>query len=321
MDAFIKFAVTVLIILLATAGGFFARRLRIVPEQASHPLMTFITIVGYPSVGFLSIWRLGPEVSDLALPAMGMIQLVIIALICIPLSRLITSDRKERGLFAIASAAGNWAYTMGGFVAFILYRADGLGLASIYCLFFTPALVFVYYPIARHFTDSPETKVPLAKLMLRSIFDIRSIGLATAITALCLSLAGVAWPESLDRLRILDILMMIMIPLSYFSIGLRLHGSHFWQLRKMIVALAGMRFIFSGLVGLAVVWMADFTPWGLSGMARDVFYIEAIVPTAVMMVAVANMFDLRPREGSALFVANSLMYLVIVLPLVLWFFS
>ncbi len=321
MDAFAKFAVTVLIILLATAGGYFARRLRIVPERASHPLMTFIAVIGYPAVGFLAIWRLSPEISDLALPAMGMIQLVTIALICIPLSRLITSDRKERGLFAIASAAGNWAYTMGGFVAFIIYRADGLGLASIYCMVFTPALVFVYYPIARHFSGSSDREVSLAKLMLRSIFDIRSIGLVASITAVCLSLADISWPASLDKLRIIDILMMIMIPLSYFSIGLRLHGAHFWRLRKMIVALAGTRFIFSGLVGLAVVWMADFTPWGLSGMARNVFYIEAIVPTAVSMVAVANMFDLRPREGSALFVANSLMYLVIVLPLVLWFFS
>ena len=321
MDAFAKFVVTVSLISLATAGGYFARRLRIVPEKASHPLMTFITIVGYPSVGFLSIWRLGPGLADLALPAMGMIQLVIIALICIPLSRLITSDRKERGLFAISSAAGNWAYTMGGFVAFIIYRAQGLGLASIYCLFFTPALVFVYYPIARHFTSSDKQRISLVKLMFRSVLDIRAIGLAASITALCLSLGGVAWPESLDKFPLLDILMLIMIPLSYFSIGLRLHGAHFWQLRKMILALAGMRFIFSGLVAMAVVWLAGFTPWELSPMARGVFYIEAIVPTAVMMVAVANMFDLRPREGSALFVANTLMYLVIILPLVLWFFS
>ncbi len=321
MDAFTKFILTILTISLATAGGYFARRLRIVPEKASHPLMTFIAVVGYPSVGFLAIWKLSPTVSDLVLPGLAMLQLLILAAICIPLSRLFTKNPPQRGLFAIASIAGNWAYTMGGFVAFVIYRAEGLGLASLYCMVFTPGLVFVYYPIARHFTSSKQDDITLGRLMLRSLFDIRSLGLAASVTALCLSLAGVPWPGSLDQLHIIDILMMIMIPLSYFSVGLGLHASHLWQLKKMIAGLAGTRFILSGLVAAALVAILGYTPWTLSEIARNVFYIEAVVPTAVAMVAVANMFNLRPREASALFVGNSLMYLVIVLPLVLWFFS
>jgi hypothetical protein len=49
--------------------------------------------------------------------------------------------------------------------------------------------------------------------------------------------------------------------------------------------------------------------------------VEAFVPTAVTMVAVANMFRLRPQEASIFFVVNTLMYLAFVLPWVLLFFQ
>ena len=64
-----------------------------------------------------------------------------------------------------------------------------------------------------------------------------------------------------------------------------------------------------------------WTPWPLVGLSRDVFLVQAFVPTAVMLVAMANMFSLRPRTASVLFVANTLIYLVLVLPWVLWAFG
>jgi hypothetical protein len=39
------------------------------------------------------------------------------------------------------------------------------------------------------------------------------------------------------------------------------------------------------------------------------------------MVAMANMFRLRPAQASVLFVLNTFMYVLVVLPLVLWFFG
>jgi hypothetical protein len=41
----------------------------------------------------------------------------------------------------------------------------------------------------------------------------------------------------------------------------------------------------------------------------------------VMTIAVANMFRLKPREASAIFVATSLVYLVLGLPLLLYLFG
>ena len=79
-----------------------------------------------------------------------------------------------------------------------------------------------------------------------------------------------------------------------------------------------VRFGVGAAVGLGLAAATRLTPWPLAGAAHDALLIESFVPTAVTMVAVCNMFHLRPREASVLFIANTMMYLVLVLPLVVW---
>jgi len=319
MPVLTKFILIISLILGGTAAGYLCRRTRILPERASQLIMTFIAVVGYPSVGFLSIWLISPRPSELLLPLLAMVQVLIMAGFGLLAGRAVTKDRSERGLFAVATAAGNWGFTMGGFVIYVLLGPEGLGRASIYTIMFTPALVLIMYPIARGFTS--HTPQPLAKLMLRSIFDYRSLGLATAIAALVLSLAGVPCPSAVLRYRLLDVLMLLFTPLAYFAIGLRLHVSRVGTMKKMLAALAVMRFGVNLLLGLGIVYLMRFSPWPLIGLGRDVFLMQSVVPTAVSMVAVANMFDLRPREGSVLFVVNSLVYLIVALPALAWVYA
>jgi len=72
---------------------------------------------------------------------------------------------------------------------------------------------------------------------------------------------------------------------------------------------------------LLIAWMVQFTPWPFDRLRWNVFVIEGFVPTAVTMVALANMFGLRPGEASVLFVVNTMMYLALVLPLIFWWFG
>ncbi len=177
--------------------------------------------------------------------------------------------------------------------------------------------VLLLYPIAKHYAGEGEP-LRLGRLMLRNIFDWRSIGLPITLLGLGLSLAGVHRPEVVTAWHITDALVYIVTPLAYFGIGLRLHVADVWSLRRMVGGLAVMRFAVAAGVGALLVWATRLTPWPLLERAADVFMIEAFVPTAVTMVAVANMFRLQPRQASVLFVVNTVMYLALVLPLVLW---
>jgi predicted permease len=224
-------------------------------------------------------------------------------------------ERPQIGLMGLASGAGNTGFTMGGFVIYLLLGQQALGLVSIYCLMWTPLMVLLLYPIARRYSPS-ERPAPLGRLILRSLFDWRSIGLPIAITGLLLRVGGVPLPQAIARWRVIDVLMYSVAATAYFSIGLRLHASHVLSAWRHIAALAGLRFGAGMLVGLGLLAVTLATPWPLDLLARKVFLIECCVPTAITMVAVCNMFGVRPREASVLFIANTMMYLVIVLPVV-----
>ena len=61
-----------------------------------------------------------------------------------------------------------------------------MGLANIYGVAFVPVGVLLMYPLARHYA-SEEPSGSLVRLMVRSVFDWRSIGLPVCAAAIALS--------------------------------------------------------------------------------------------------------------------------------------
>jgi len=320
-----KFVLTVGLIVLATAAGYLSRRAGLVPERAAKWLMTAVVAFGYSAVGFLAIWGMRLNIEDAWLPVLGAAHVVLMGLLGLAAARWLVRSpegpgRRRRGLFTIASAMGNTGFTMGGFVVYILFGEPGLALVSILGLMWMPTLVLVVYPTARHFAAEGPAGSPL-RLVLRSLLDYRSIGLPAACAAIALSLAGVPRPDAVAAWGVVNVLIFLVTAAAYFAIGLRLHLSGLRASAKLIAALAGVRFLAAPAVGAALVALTCLTAWPLEGVGRSVLLIETSVPMAVTVVAVANMFGLRPREASVLFVANSLIYLLCVLPVVLWAFG
>jgi len=320
MPVVTKFVVTIVLIVAATTGGYLARRFRIVREQLAEVLMMLVAVFGYSSVGFLSVWNMPIEAADAWLPTLAAGHILLMAAAGLTLGRIVGRDKAEVGLFGMASAVGNNGFTMGGFIVYLLYGEAGLGLVGIYGLAWPLIVVLLLYPIARHFAAKSPPR-SLGKLMLRSIFDWRSIGLPIICLAIVLSMLDVPRPVAIETYHVVDISMFTIMPVAYFSIGLRLHPSHVTSMKKLILSLAAMRFVLGAIIGLLLIAGTWFTPEPLVGTGRNVFIIEAFVPTAVTVAAVANMFRLKPRCASVLFVANTAMYLVLVLPLVLWVFG
>lgn len=313
----INLAIPIACMLAPTAAGYVARRAKLLPERAAAWIMTGIVVFGYSAVALLTIWKLQLKGADAWLPILGMAHVCIMTGAGLIVGRVVTGDRSLGGLFALATAVGNTGFTLGGFVIYLLEGEPGLAMVSIYGIMWIPMTVLLMFPIARHYSDSVE-KESLTGLMLRGVLNWRSAGLAMGMIGVALSLMGVPRPDAIDNYRILDILVFLVTPLAYFAIGLRLHVGYVRHLTKMLAALAGMRFALGLGVGLFLVWATGLTPFALTGLGWRVVIIESFVPTSVTMVAVANMFHLRPREGSALFVVNTAAYLLIVLPIMLF---
>ncbi len=306
----------VLLVTLPLAAGYLVRRRRWLGEGFAEKAMALIVALGYPTGGFFAIWGMGLEWSDFWLPGLGVVQVGTMAAVGIGLGRLVTRDEATRGLIALGSALGNSGFTMGGLILYQLYGAEGLGLMSIYCLMWTPVTVLLTYPIARHYAPGQPRRA-LGPLILRSVFDWRSVGLPMLLTAAWLSLAGVPMPQAVGELHLVDAIVYVVTITAYFCIGLRLHVGRFRRAGRLIAAVAASRFGIAAGVGCLLACGTQLTPWPLDETGRSVIVIEACVPTAVTMVGVANMFGVKPRDASLLFVVNTLMYLALVLPVIL----
>ena len=208
---------------------------------------------------------------------------------------------------------------MGGFVIFVLFGSDALGLASLFFLLFPTIVVLLGYPVARHYGSHGPTQ-SLGRLLAKSLLDWRSMALPISLAGVGLSLGGVPMPAAVDEFRVVDVLVYAINVSAYFSIGLRLQVSQVPKLRGLIAGLAGTRFVLGLATGGLLIGVTFLTPWPLHGMALPVAIIQSCVSTAVTAVALTNMFNLRPAEASALFITNTILYLVLILPPFLWIY-
>ncbi len=316
----LKFSVTASAILLAMLAGYLCRRFGWLKEEIGEALMTFVAVAGYPVAGLLTIWGTPLRPADAMLPLGCVAHVLVMTFASLGLARLVARDRAEIGLLAMTGGIGNNGFTMGAFILYLLYGEQAMGLSNIYLIMFMPVAVLLMYPIARHHARS-EPSGTWIDLLRSSLFDWRAIGLPVSLAAIGLSAAGVPRPDFFARWHLVDIVVYTITPVAFFSIGLRFHGSKILPLCRQIAWLTVIRFPLGAAAGIAIAWLVGLTPWAFEDLRWKVFVFQAFVPTAVTSVAIANMFDLKPREASVLFVSNTLLYLVAVLPLTLPLFA
>lgn len=320
MDPWQKLVASALLIVVSLAAGYTAQKLRWLGESTARVVMTLVMIFGYSSVQFLAVWNAELSAELIWLPILGGANIVLMSLVGLSCARLATGDRAQMGVFSVASGAPNTGVTMGGLVLLALYGQRGLELMSIYCIMWMPLIVGVMYPIARHFSPTHRGG-SLGRLMLRSVFDWRSIGLPMAVIGLTLNLSAVARPPVINHLYIMEALAAATTAAAYFAIGLHVQVRSVARMWRIILSLAVTRFILSGLVAAGLAWAVTMAGGGLSWELRNVLVIEAMMPAAVATAAIANMFELRPAAASTLFVVNTLMFIVLVMPVLFWLFG
>lgn len=74
-----KFLTIVLLLTLSLAGGYLARKLRLAGDRLAGVFMTAVGVFGYPLISLLSIWTTPLRGPDLWLPALAILQILILA--------------------------------------------------------------------------------------------------------------------------------------------------------------------------------------------------------------------------------------------------
>ncbi|MBT3296655.1 MAG: hypothetical protein HN919_04825 [Verrucomicrobia bacterium] len=320
MSVLLRFFVSVSLIILSAVLGYLARQRGWARESAARPIMTLVTVVGYPLVGFMAIWGAPLQWSDAWLPLIGGLQATLMALIALKLGARLFADRPESGLVGICCGIGNHGVTMAGFAVYLLFGAAGLGISTIYTIYTFFALVLLSYTIAQRFSPDVPSR-SLLRLMTGNLLHWRAAGLYTCLAAIILTALRVPAPTQIHTWHLLDTSIYLLIISSYFAIGLRLHLTHMLQFKRAILCVIAVRHVIGLLIGLSLAGLVHLTPWPLDDLSLKVLLLQSSVPVGVMGVAVANMFHIKPNEAAAIFVVSSLAYLLLGLPLLLLIFS
>jgi predicted permease len=197
---------------------------------------------------------------------------------------------------------------MGGFICFLIAGENGLGLSSIFTLYFLPYTFLFIFSYAR--SNAVKNLFSLKEL-INNFLNLQNMPLYAGIAALILHLMGFKRP---DMHVPIDAMLLLSIGLYYFTLGVNFSFGAFRSTAKEQILLAATKFI---ILPVIVFFILIFTP--IDSEVKTIIMIQAFMPAAVYSVVTSILFDLDSKLASSLFVFNTLLFLIIIFPAILFF--
>lgn len=301
MPIILKFILFQLLIIVPFIGGTLARRTFIDPAAAAKKIIRFNLIALEPPVILWTIWglRISPDLAFL--PAAGL--LIVLSgfaagSLMAPLLRLRGAARKT---FLISSSLANHGFTMGGFFCYILLGETGLGLSSIFLVYFVPYTFLIIFSYARAGAGRPF-HAHIRDFLTGS----RNMPLYASLAALALLASGIPRPALRPPV---EPLIMASVALYYWTLGLTTAVKEITPLRREHLALGAIKFILIP----ALTWLL-LTALPLGSGMKSVIRIQSFMPAAIYSVVTSVLFDLDSPLASSLFVVNTMIFIIIVVP-------
>ena len=305
MSVKLKFIIFQIIIIFPFITGYFSRRFLGNSPGTAKKLIRINLLSFEPFVVFWSIWGLTLDFDQIFLPVSGLSLVIaglLIGIITIPFLNRAGSSRKT---YLICSSLANHGFTMGGFICYLLLGEKGLGLSSIFTLYFLPYTFIFIFTYAR--TNSVK-KLLSVRGFADNFLNLQNMPLYATFFALILHLAGIKRPEVYIHL---DVLLIISVGIYYFTLGLNFNFGNFSSIYKEHLLLSLTKFLILPVITFVILKFID-----LDQEVKTIILVESVMPAAVYSVITSILFDLDSKLASSLFVVNTLIFLILILPAV-----
>jgi len=292
-----------IIILPFIAGSFLKSRLDD-PSRIAKKLLTLNIYCLDPAIILWSIWGLSFSFSMLILPLAGLFLVTGGFASGKLLSPLLSGDSRRKSIFTISSSLANHGFTMGGFLCYLFMGERGLGLSSLFLLYFTPYTFLFIFPYSRMASAGASGRMPGIR---QNLLTLQNMPLYAALSALLLHGLGIHRPVFAFPL---DVLLMLSIGLYYLTLGMNFSFGRILAVKQEHFFLGLIKFIMLPLITLVIVNL-----FSLDHDIKTVILLESCMPAAIYSVVSAVLFDLDPEAASSMFVVNTLAFIMLVLPL------
>ncbi len=308
MPVKIKFIVFQSVIVLPFIIGYFSRRFIINREDTAKKIIRINLLSIEPIIVLWSIWGLALSIDQIFLPFSGL-SLAVAGFLIGTITVIFTNRRdKSRKTYIISSSLANHGFTMGGFICFLIAGERGLGLSSIFTLYFLPYTFLFIFNYAK--TDSLKNLFSVEGF-IGNFLNLQNMPLHAVLTALILHLIGLKRP---DINFPVDALLLISISLYYFTLGLNFSFGDFRSTGREQLLIALTKFL---ILPALVFLILRFT--GLNQEVKTVIFVQSFMPAAVYSVVTSILFELDSRLASSLFFINTIIFLLFVLPILLFY--
>lgn len=315
MDISLKLTIFWIIIFITfSAGGLFKKYFPGKSEFAKI-LITLNLIFVEPPILLWTIWGLSLSMDAALLPMAGLFTVTCGFAIGIIISHILKLEGKSKDSFKISSSLSNQGITMGGMICYLIAGEKGLGLASIYIIYYLPFVFIFIFPFARFsaFKFNNDGSAPLIRFsdFIMFLVNPRNLPLLGILAAFILHLLKIPRP---DIYFPLDLLLFTVVGVYYFSLGMSFDFKDLAAYKKEQASLSLIRFMIIPALTFTAV-----SPFDLSPGVRGVILIQSLMPAAVYSVISTLLYDLDSRQNSSLFAMNTIIFLIIILPIMMIF--
>ncbi|HEY9162711.1 MAG TPA: AEC family transporter [Desulfomonilia bacterium] len=278
------------------------------PVKLTRRLVMINLVIIEPPIVFWSIWGLKITAELIYLPVAGFCMVLFGLAAGRLFGHVIRLDNKSKTTFIISSSIANHGFTMGGFICYLFMGEKGLGLSFIFLSYFIPYLFLVIFPYAKQASKGESYSLDTVKEFIKSP---RNMPLYAMIVAIFMRLYGITRPMIIFPV---EILLMLSIGVYYFSLGLSFLIGDVLFYKKESLTLCMIRFLLIPAMTVIVLVFLNLDP-----DIESVILIESFMPAAVYSVMSSVLFGLDERRASAMFVFNTVAFLLFVLPMMLIF--
>lgn len=286
--------------------GYFLRRVHKNFTVIFDVLVRLNITVIFPLLSALSLWAIRFDARFVWLPFLGVLQQLIPGFAGYFFGRKRLLSLEGEGSFVISSLLSNRAM-MGTLSVFILLGDQPYAMSQL-VVFFEPVVTFAgAFPWAGNYQER-LLNLEGKRFRLRNLLNRNMLPLLGMMAGILMHFSGYSRPDTLT------LLFPYLIHLNAWSVllpvGYSIHLSGIKQHLKPIGALAAIKFVVTPLATLLL--LVPF--WRQTEMVK-VLMTLSFVPTAVFAVIAAKIYQLDVELSVAAFVVTTLVYLVLVFPL------
>jgi len=218
---------------------------------------------------------------------------------------------RNRCAYIFGVGLNNMGHTGGAVICFAFLGEEAVAQSVVLLLHWQFLVYLVCFPLAKHFSDVHERLSPLHELMA-ALRDPRLLPLAGLLVGLAVNLLGVVRPEVLGPVN--TVLIAVAAFTASFAVGITIRVERFRDYGPLYVSQFAAKFAMLP----AVSWLLSEAV-GLSPLAQKVVIVQGACPQAFYAVFLVHFFDLDHHLANSMFIVNSALYLVFVLPVLAWF--